>query len=281
MKKRILTGFAVLVLAIAMVTACGGGGGGTSSGKTQEKLDTNVNLTVPTAPSDISNFASSKGYTAITQANADSYYVELKDALEEALAEINTELKNGGIENFFSVNLLNNSSVVKSSVSSRAIQSETIEGNLVDLAGADLPPNTKVGGYVKGTFSYNDNEENPFPIKGSGESKFRIELLPGYAEEGFEALGVVTGSVTASNINITSETSMSGSLSGTVKYAVNLAETSSKTWAKCIADVTLSTNLVAQTVSATVNLKIYGDGATPLITDTIKLTATPTEVKVQ
>jgi len=258
MKRRILTGFAIIVLAIAMVAGCSGSGAssGGGGGKDQVTLDTGVNITVSNNPSSIPSFDASKGYSAVSNATeAQEIYEGFSEILFSTLDFDDIP---------FSVKMFRTLASLKSSASNRAIQTEKIQFNLADMYGDEIP-NTKFGGYVDATVSMNDNEENPYPISATGTSKFRLDFLPGYEEEGYDVLGSIAGSGTLSNVVIRSEESMSGSASGSLNYAVNVADKSSKQWVKCIATLSLTTNLGAQTATIKMTTKLYGTGTNYLV----------------
>jgi hypothetical protein len=306
---RNLTKFLGIIALVAIIgftmIACGDGGGG-SGGDTQKTSelnseDQNSNLTVPTSPAGIPNFKSSKGYSAITKNEAEEFVAELEKELQNFVKEVNQELsENGGISG-----ILNGNFNYGRSAFGRATLSYDIDDSLSNILKQYLGNDydevkkvMKIDGYIKGTASISDNEENPFPVTANGSAEFKVELLDGfelgggysgydpeigYYEEYFveyEARGFVAGTASINNVRINSADSMSGSVSATANYAVNLAFVEEGKWVKLIGNVTVTANLGSQTASATATLSAYGDGTSPLITKTITASATSNKVTV-
>jgi len=267
----------VAVIGFSMITC--------SNEEEEEALgtDDNPDLTVPSLGA-IGDFSSAKGYSAITQDEADQIVSELEDLLNELEEDINYELSKSPL-NKIRYNY-------GRSALGRAIQNGTLEFKLSELR---LAKYINLTGNVKVTASFDDDEDIVFPIKGSGSGAARLELLDGfkyevyswddygdeYEIETYEAIGVITGSANVNNVVINSENDMSGSAGASAKIAVNLASTSEKKWVKLISDITVTaSNLSNQTITATANIKAYGDSANPLVNRTINVTLTPDKVTV-
>jgi hypothetical protein len=284
-------GIAVLVAVIGftMITCSdgGGGGGGSRRGNDQPLTnpDQNPDLTVPASPSGIPNFNSSKGYSAFSsKSEAEDLVAEFEELLDEFVAELNETLDSDGFGGLFSINYNYSRASFGRAVFGRA--AESIDINLSELLKEEFGdmPYVKFNGYIKGTVSYPDNDEDIFPLSANGSAKFRLETSEGFDAdgelEGYETIGFVTGEVNVNNIRITSEDSMSGSANATVNYAVNLADKESSQWIKLLGKVTVAVNLGNQTATVTVTLSAYGDGTDPLVTKTITASATSSRVTV-
>ncbi|MCL2808910.1 MAG: hypothetical protein FWD24_02455 [Treponema sp.] len=268
MNKLLKTlGFLAIVLLIGFLSTCGESGANT---------DLKPNLSVPSKPSDIPNFNSSKGYVAIQQAQVDDFIETLTDLLDDLVSSIDM---NNLLPNIMNEYNSNSFSSLSRSLMGRSIVSESIDLRLSN--DVPMPAYTKITGYVKGTVSL--HEENIFPITINGDSKARVEISEGFIlddDPALEMIGVVTGSVAINNVRMINENSISGSVSGTLNYALNIAYIEENFWVKVIGSITLTSNLSNETVTATAKLDIYGDSSSPYATQTITLKATPGGVTI-
>ncbi|MDR2597458.1 MAG: hypothetical protein LBC76_09100 [Treponema sp.] len=244
MKRRILTGLAVIVLAITMVMGCGGGGGGGGGEVSTPELDKNVNLFVSNNASDIKEFNSSRGYTVAKDVN-------------EAKTITTAFFENGGLfSGLLSSTQQSPNILYSSSSASRAIQTEPFRQNF-----AEDEQYLKIRGYVDGTLKYEDDNKKPFYVALNGEAKARIEIEEGYNKNDYFVIGVVAGAVRANNITIR-EDMASGSVIYDINGAINIADTSSIPGksVKCIFSTKSILNLGSGTVTVKVSIKAYGSG---------------------
>jgi len=255
MKRRILTGFAVIVLGITMVMGCGGGGGGGSSTSKQDevKLDKNVNLTVPTSPSEIGSFSASKNYTAASKEQADNIINGIFGS-------------DGPLSGFLASTQLSSNILYSRSTASRAIKTESIRQNftekdLADDVDDDFLKYVTIKGYVDATAKYDDAKDDYFALNGVAAA--RIDIKEGFTDEGYETFGVVAGELRANNVQIKEE-KVSGSVVYNINGAINVANTTSKKYVKCIFSAKSTLSLSSEKVTVTISIKAYGDGTTPL-----------------
>jgi len=287
-RRSFLKGFGVFVLAILLATCSDGGGSkGGGGGYIPPDVDSNPSLTVPTSPSDIPNFASSKGYTPMEQEEIEELWEEITSMLEELIDDLNE-----AFEEFVGTHFSVSSSALRAyaaynnSAFGRTVLGRAIVSDSFDIKLSEASPafdGFKINGFVKGTLSYNDAEDF-FPITINGSSEFRVEMSEGFIEglideEGdWDIFGVIAGRATVNNIKVTSEDEISGSLSGSINCALNIAVDGK--WLKLIVNITLTSNLGNETVTASFDMKAYGDGSSPLISESIKITANPSGVTV-
>jgi len=302
MKRRVLTGIAVILLAIGLLVSCGeskgNGGGGPTGG---------FGGTVPSSPAGIPSFPDDKGYTAASQAQVKEFYDEFMKQLQEAIDGFYEDLPLSGY-NFKSVrkNKVYSDPLAAKSAKKRAAVFSIVTNNgqveindtlkkVLEEFNTDekgnkvpLPPElTRIEGNVnmkatwkpaKDSYGY-DIATYPMTLNGS-ISNFKVEANDYSLEEGYELLGIISGSASAGNVVLTSDTVMSGTLGGNVNYAFNIGIPSEKICVKGISDISVTSNLASQTVTVKMNIKLYGDSNNAYIDDTITVTATQDKATV-
>lgn len=247
MKRRILTGFAI-ILAIAMVAACGNPAPTTVGEPSNNvKLDKNVNLTVSTNPSDIQSFTASKGYSPANKAQADAIIDAIFSSDDGPFSGIG----------LFSINQQSSDILYSRSTASRAAETQRIQFNFTekDFADEDNAQFLTIKGYVDALASFDDASEY-FAL--NGEAKARIEIIEGLKDDNYETFGIIAGEITANNVVVTG-TAASGSISYTINGAINVADIKQSVWVKCIFQIKNNLSLSSTEVKVTINITAYGN----------------------
>jgi len=257
--KIFLTILAVVLVLGMTVVGCDNGSddGGSSLGPQ------NVPEFAPNSPY--------KNYTPITKNEVQGVY-------DQAITELKSELES-------QVSLLQELGLkvtMSSSSSNRAGRAAgSYNGDITKYLNDNqipIPKGVDISGKVNATYSFPDNEENPFPISVNGSATLEVTLSEAFEDFEDEDIGVaakIKGSVNVNNVKITDPDHISGSANFNYNCAVNVAMKDTQKYAKCITDISASVNLSNKTGNVTVKISIYGDGKDALLSDTITFKLEP------
>jgi len=217
--------------------------------------DDRPNLNIPLNPSEIPNFDTASPTSAY--AGYDAYTAEDLDYLEELLEELFSDP-----ESF--IPEIPGLSISQSNAG-RAVQRESIYYKLSQQEGA--PPG--LFGFVNMAYSYDDADENGFPVTASGSAQFRLDIADPLQNDAFDVLGFVSGSARINGVEISFDESaeelvMKGSVSATINIAINIADNENQKWIKFIGGISVSANLETDEITCEISCKAYGDGATAI-----------------
>jgi len=260
MKRRILTGFAVILLAITMVMGCSGGGGGGSSttqDKDEGKLDKGVDLSVPDI-SKAGNFSLAKNYSSVTT---------------EAEAKLITGgiFEEGALTGLFSLtqssNILYNRNSASRKIQSESIRQNFTEKDLADDYSDEELKHLKINGYVDATYKYDDAKDDYFSLNGVVAANIKIE--EGFnTDDDYETIGVIAGKIEAKKIEMRGET-ISGSIIYNINGAINIAYKGSDAskssvknkYVKCTFKADYKLDLNSEAITITIDITAYGAGS--------------------
>jgi len=257
MKRRILTGFAILLAIAMLAAACSSSGTSSSNSNSSSntvQLDKNVNLAVPTSASAIQNFTNSSISAATTKAEA--------QAIIDAIFG-----EDGPFGSFLSVNQQYNSYSFNRSTANRAVKTEPLQLNFTEKdlfeGDDDLIKYLTIKGYIDATARYDDAREDFYAL--NGEAKARVEIKEGFTDDNYQTFGVVAGEIRANNITINGDKA-SGSVFYNINGAINVADTSNKS-VKCIFKINSLLSISGNDITVTVEYTAYGNNNTLLLTD--------------